>query len=209
MTSRRRVPLIPTLVVVAAIAVMIGLGLWQLLDRLPAKQAFIAQVARNPSLPPIAFPRFPDDSVLFRRASAFCLHPVKIERAGAGKAGYRLIATCRTGAEGPGIKVQLGTTRDPEVLVAWGGGKVSGWISHAPDARPLIASLLKREPQQMLLVSATPIAGLTANTQPDAGLVPNSHLAYAGQWFFFAAAAAVIYVLALRRRMRTPAGNAD
>ncbi|NHN21599.1 SURF1 family protein, partial [Bacillus amyloliquefaciens] len=45
----RRIPLIPTLVVGMAVAAMIALGLWQLLDRLPAKEAHIARLARNPA----------------------------------------------------------------------------------------------------------------------------------------------------------------
>ncbi len=198
----RRIPLIPTLVVGMAVAAMIALGLWQLLDRLPAKEAHIARLAKNPTLPAVAFPRFPDDSLLFRRTSAFCLEPVDIRRAGAGSAGYRLIATCRTGAEGPGFQVQLGTTRDPLGKVDWRGGKVSGWISHAPDSRPLIATLFDRRLQDMLLIADTPAAGLTANTPPDVAAVPNNHLAYAVQWFLFASIAAIIYAIALRRRAR-------
>ncbi|MBS0285140.1 MAG: SURF1 family protein, partial [Proteobacteria bacterium] len=148
----RRWPLVPTVLVALAVAAMIALGLWQLLIRLPEKEAQLAQLAANPAKPAIAFPRFPDDSLLFRRASGFCLSVASIERAGAGNAGYRLIANCRTGAEGPGIKVQLGTTRDPDAKVRWGGGKVSGWISHAPDARPLIAGLFAHVPRELLLV---------------------------------------------------------
>jgi surfeit locus 1 family protein len=201
-TPARRWPVIPTLLVALAIAAMIALGLWQLLDRLPQKRAYLAQLAGNPARPPVAFPRFPDDRLLFRRTGAFCLQPVSITRAGAGNAGYRLIALCRTGAEGPGMKVQLGTTHDPRGMVAWRGGRVTGWISHAPDSRPLIATLTSRQPQEMLLVSDKPVGGLDANRQPDIGLVPNNHLAYAGQWFLFAAIAGVIYVIAVRRRMR-------
>lgn len=201
-SGQRRIPVVASVLVALAIAAMVALGLWQLLDRRPAKQAYIAQLARNPALPPVAFPRFPDDRLLFRRASGFCLDVVKVDRAGAGGAGYRLIAHCRTGAEGPGMKVQLGTTRDAKAMVAWRGGEVTGWISHAPDARPLIATLLRDQPQEMLLVAATPVAGLQPNSRPDVSAVPNNHLAYAVQWFFFAAVAAVIYVLALRRRLR-------
>ena len=197
----RRWPLVPTVLVALAVAAMIALGLWQLLIRLPEKEAQLAQLAANPAKPAIAFPRFPDDSLLFRRASGFCLSVASIERAGAGNAGYRLIANCRTGAEGPGIKVQLGTTRDPDAKVQWGGGKVSGWISHAPDARPLIAGLFDHVPRELLLVADTPAPGLAANSRPDIGIVPNNHFAYAIQWFFFAAVASLIYVLAVRRRI--------
>lgn len=196
----RRVPVLPTIVVGLCVAVMIALGLWQLLIRLPQKEAQLAQLAANPSRPPIAFPRVPDDTLLFRRTATVCARVESIDRNGAGGAGFRLIANCRTSTGWAPVKVQLGTTRDPVKRVDWAGGTVSGWISHAPDATPLGARLFRQPLRQLLLVADRPIAGLAPNTRPDIGLVPNNHLAYAGQWFFFAAVAAVIYGLALRRR---------
>ncbi len=196
----RRVPVVPTIVVAVAVAAMIALGLWQLVDRLPKKEAFLAQLAANPARAPIAFPRTPDDTLLFRRTSGFCLQPVSIKLAGAGASGYRAIAQCRTGAEGPGMIVQLGTTRDPNAKVVWAGGPVAGFISHAPDGRSLIGSLFDRRPQAMLLVATTPPAGLAPNGRPDIASVPNNHLAYGVQWFLFAGIASVIYVLAVVRR---------
>jgi surfeit locus 1 family protein len=198
----RRVPVAATIVVALAVAAMVALGLWQLLVRLPEKEAYLAQLAGNPVKPVVAFPSAPDDRLLFRRTEATCRPPVTIARAGAGNAGYRLIASCADGT-----KVQLGTTLDPRKDVTWAGGPVRGWVSHAPDSAPLIAQLWQNRPQEMLLVSAAPIAGLTANTQPDVGLVPNNHLAYAVQWFLFALIAAVIYVLALRWRQKKDEGD--
>ncbi len=195
----RRIPVLPTILVALVVAAMIGLGLWQLLDRRPAKLAFIAQLDGNPAKPPVAFPRFTDDTLLFRRSSGYCLPPVAITLAGAGSAGYRAIAACRTGAEGPGMIVQLGTTRDPKARPGWRGGPVSGFISHAPDSRPALATLFRHEPQRMMLVADRPLPGLSPNPAPDVGAVPNNHLAYAVQWFIFAALATIIYALALRR----------
>ncbi|MCU6454420.1 SURF1 family protein [Sphingomonas sp. A2-49] len=196
----RRIPLIPSIVVALAVAAMVALGLWQLLDRAPKKEAYLAQLAGNPAKPPIAFPRLPDQTLLFRRASAMCLDPVSQRLAGAGKAGFRLIAECRTGAEGPGLVVQLGTTPDPKFGARWRGGPVTGYISHAPDGRSLIGALFDHRPQRLMLVADTPALGLGANGRPDLSSVPNNHLSYAVQWFLFAAIAAVIYALALRRR---------
>ena len=196
----KRIPIVSTIVVVLAVAAMIGLGLWQLLDRAPKKEAYIAQLAANPAKPPIAFPEFPDETLLFRRASGRCVEPVGQRLASAGAAGFRLIVECRTGAEGPGMIVQLGTTPDPKFKGRWPGGPVSGFISHAPDSRSLIGSLFDRTPQRLMLVADTPALGLGANGKPDLSSVPNNHLSYAVQWFFFAAIAAVIYVLAVRRR---------
>lgn len=196
----KRIPLIPTIVVALAVAAMIGLGLWQLLDRAPKKEAYLAQLAANPAKPPIAFPRFPDDRLLFRRASGLCVRVTGQRLAGAGKAGFRLIADCATGAEGPGMLVQLGTTTDPAYKDTWTGGPVTGFISHAPDARSLIGSLFDHTPQRLMIVADRPAPGLAANGQPDLSSVPNNHLSYAVQWFLFAAIAATIYALALRRR---------
>ncbi|WP_326525364.1 SURF1 family cytochrome oxidase biogenesis protein [Sphingomonas sp.] len=191
----RRLPVIPTILVGLAVAAMIALGVWQLAVRLPEKQAELALLARNPTLPAIAFPGRADDALLFRRTTLDCHAPVTIASAGAGGAGYRLIATCAGGE-----LVQLGTTRNPKLTIRWDGGLVSGRLSHAPDARPLIATLFDREPKTLLLVAETPPVGLTANGTPDWRSVPNNHLSYAVQWFLFAGIALVIYGLALRRR---------
>lgn len=202
----RRWPVLPTALVALAVATMIGLGLWQLLDRRPKKLSYIAELQRNPRLPPIAFLRLPDEGLLFRRATGLCVEPKKIRIEGAGRAGFRAIAECRTGGlEGPGMLVQLGTTRDPNAKVAWPGGPVSGYIAHAPDRRSAIGAVFDRAPRRLMLVVDRPAPGLAANTPPDPSTVSNPHLSYAFQWFFFAGAAAVIYVLALRRRVRAQA----
>ncbi|WP_375428890.1 SURF1 family protein [uncultured Sphingomonas sp.] len=206
----RRLPLIPTAIVALAVATMIALGLWQLLERRPAKLAYIAQLAGNPSKPPIAFPRVPDQALLFRRVTAVCPRPTSIETRGAGSAGFRLLAECHTdGAKGPGMIVQLGVTRDPNAVVAWGGGEVSGFISNAPDGRSAVGSLFDDAPRRLMLIADRPPTGLSEplspNPAPDVSAVPNPHLSYAFQWFFFALSAAVIYLLAVRRRMSRPA----
>jgi surfeit locus 1 family protein len=181
-----RVPVVPTILVALAVAAMIALGLWQLLDRRPQKLAYLAQLEANPGRPPIAFPSRPDDALLFRRASGMCLQPVSITLAGAGAAGFRAIARCRAGAEGAGMIVQLGTTRDPFRRVHWRGGQVAGVISHAPDDRSLLATIGDRRPGALMLVADTPVDGLAANGHPDLSSVPNNHLAYGVQWFVFA-----------------------
>lgn len=196
----RRWPVVPTMVVVLAVATMIGLGLWQLLDRRPRKLAYIAQIEANPAKPPIAFPAAPDDALLFRRSAGRCLEPRDIRVAGAGAAGFRVIADCRTGAEGPGMVVQLGTTRDPQAKPRWLGGEVRGHIAYAPSTISVLARLYDHRPDRLMLVAEPPLAGLAPNLRPDVSAVPNPHLSYAIQWFFFAGSAAVIYALALRRR---------
>lgn len=206
----RRVPVLPTIIVGLAVAAMIALGVWQL-KRLHEKEALLARYEANRSLPPIAFPRIPvDDSLLFRRASAFCLQPTSWSsrngRNALGGSGWRVIAHCRTGAEGPGLTVQMGVGRDPNAKPAWKGGEVRGYITHAPDDQPLIASWVgMSHPKTLMLVADAPLPGLEPNPGPDLSAVPNNHLAYAVQWFIFAALAAGIYALAVAKRLKVAA----
>ncbi|WP_010214734.1 SURF1 family cytochrome oxidase biogenesis protein [Sphingomonas sp. PAMC 26621] len=201
----KRVPVFATILVALAIVAMVALGVWQL-GRRADKAALLAHYARNVTLPPVAFPAIPiDDGLLFRRSSALCLEPVSFAIEGGrnarGGTGWRQIAQCRTGAEGPGFTVQLGFGKDPHAKPSWKGGPVRGYISHAPDHQPLIAGLFgSAAPKTLMLVADPPLAGLDPNPQPDLSAVPNNHLAYAVQWFIFAAIAAIIYALALRRR---------
>ncbi|GGO96137.1 SURF1 family protein [Stakelama pacifica] len=198
----KRIPIVSTIIVALCIGAMIALGIWQL-ERKAWKEALLERYAANIHKSEIAFPRFPDQSVLFRPASGFCLEPVSFDLEGAGKAGYRVIAHCRTGAEGPGMLVQLGTTRDPAYRPHWRGGEVHGFISHAPTHRSLIGEMLSPAPQPLLLVANTPPDGLSPNGTPELSSIPNNHFSYAVQWFLFAAIALVIYILALRRRRPT------
>lgn len=200
----RRLPVIPTIVVGLAIALMIALGCWQLFDRLPKKQAFLAQLAANPSRPPVAFPAIPtDQSLLFRRTSAFCLEPTSWDVEGAGRFGWRHIARCRTGVEGPGFSVDMGVSRDPNAKPVWRGGEVSGTIALAPVKTSLLAGMFSRQPPPtLMIVSDTALPGFTPSPRPTIEGIPNNHLAYGAQWFIFAGLAALIYMLALRRRGR-------
>jgi surfeit locus 1 family protein len=191
----RRLPLIPTLVVAAAIAVMIGLGIWQL-KRAHWKEALLTRYAQAEKLPPINWPTVPlrDEQLpLFRHATGLCLRAVG-NRAVAGEnvggePGYVHIIDCTTGAEGPGMSVQVGWSKDPNAKVNWRGGPVSGII--APDRRT-----------RMRLVAASAPAGLQSSAPPSLSSIPNNHRYYAVQWFSFAAIAAIIYGLAVRKRLK-------
>jgi len=194
----RRIPIVSTIVVAIAVAAMIGLGAWQLFDRLPKKEAFLAQLAANPAKPAIAFPPGDDDRLLFRRAHGDCVRVRSQQLTGAGNSGYRLIAWCaRSNGAGAAMPIQLGTTRDPKFVGEWQGGAVTGYLSHAPSSQSLIGSLFHHRAQRLMIVADTPPLGLAANGAPDLDTVPNNHLAYAVQWFLFAGIAGVIYGLAL------------
>nr|AYC79567.1 SURF1 family protein [uncultured bacterium] len=191
----RRLPIVPTIIVVAAVATMIALGIWQL-QRAKWKHGLLAQYAAAQKEPPIAWPTIPlhDDQLpLFRYATAVCLHPVaRSAIAGenkAGEPGYVQIVDCTTGAEGPGMSVELGWSKNPNAKVNWSGGPVSGII--APDRRT-----------RMRLVAAGSPPGLEPSAPPSPATIPNNHISYAVQWFIFAAIALIIYGLSIRKRWK-------
>jgi len=207
-----RLPLIPTIVVGLCVVAMIGLGIWQL-DRKAQKEKLLVQLSENFDRPVMAFPRLPvGDENLFRRASANCLEVIGWRKQGGrsarGMIGTRQLAECRTGAEGPVLLVDMGVAQDPKTQPVYKGGQVTGTITHAPDARPLIASLFDSAPKTLMLVSDQPAPGLEVTARPALSSVPNNHLAYAVQWFLFALVAVVIYLLALRWRQQKPLSRA-
>lgn len=191
----RRLPLFPTLIVLAAAAVMIGLGLWQF-RRAQWKDGLLARYSAVENLAPITWPDAPmrDDQLpLFRHATGNCLKPVRQRSAAgenrAGEPGYVRIVDCRTGAEGPGMSVELGWSKNPNAQVRWNGGLVSGIIG--PD-----------KVSRIRLVASSSPAGLEPSAPPSISSIPNNHRNYALQWFAFAFIALVIYALALRKRWK-------
>jgi surfeit locus 1 family protein len=192
MTGSRRLPLLPTLVVAAAVLTMIGLGVWQL-NRAKWKDGLVARYARASTLPPMAFPTVPlnsKDLPLYRYATGNCLEVVgRRTVAGTnrgGEPGFAHVADCRTGAEGPGMAVVIGWSKNPKAGADWKGGPVSGIIG--PDAV-----------SRMHLVADGAAAGLEPASPPSVDSIPNNHRSYAVQWFLFAGVALIIYLIALRR----------
>jgi len=193
----KRLPLIPTIVVAGAVAVLLGLGVWQL-QRAKWKEGLLARYAAAEKLPPIAFPAGPlaDEQLpLYRYATGVCLRPIsKRAQAGANRAGdtgYVQIIDCVTGAEGPGMSVELGWSQNPNAAFDWRGGPVSGII--VPDRK-----------MRMRLVADTAPQGLEPSAKPDvqsaSAITPQGHRMYAITWFALALTALVIYVLAIRKR---------
>jgi cytochrome oxidase assembly protein ShyY1 len=185
-----KLPALPTAIVALAVAVMIGLGVWQL-RRAEWKNALLAHAETAPKLPPLAWPAVPaePEQLYFRRAAGFCLE-VTGWRSIAGRSrqnqpGWSHIAACRTGAEGPGMQVDIGWSLGGNPP-AWRGGEVSGLI--VPD-----------RVHKIRLVADEAAPGLQPSAPPSAETIPNNHLFYAIQWFLFAAIAVVIFVIAVRR----------
>lgn len=191
-------PAVATIIVGAAIALMIGLGIWQL-QRKGEKEALLAQYAAAADLPPVSWQATlpPGDPMLYRRSSVNCISVTDWQtisgRSAQGEAGFMQIAECRTGgAEGPGAAVAVGWTARPD-HPQWTGGVVDGMIAPFGD--------------RIKLVSDGAIPGTKTLARPSPKDIPNNHLSYAIQWFLFALIAAVIFVLAVRRKQRDAKPN--
>jgi len=195
----RRIPVLATIIVLAAVALMVGLGVWQL-QRAKWKEGLIARYSAADRLPPIAYPTVPLRSSqlpLFRHATGVCLRIIGQHAIGgenrAGEPGYAQIVDCATGAEGPGMSVEVGWSKNPNAKINWAGGPVSGVI--APD-----------RVHRMRLVAASAPPGLEPSKVPDvtsvSPITPAGHRGYAWTWFGLAAIALVTYVLAASKRMK-------
>ena len=190
-TLRKRLPIVPTLVVALAVLAMVGLGFWQLY-RLQWKEALLSRYASAATASvevPFPFGREAVEASLYRRSRIECLS-VSEEGAVSGRSpegwtGWAMTARCVT-KQGP-VLVMLGWAANPEPP-AWPGGTVTGTLAPARD-------------HGARLVADPPLAGLHALARPDPGSIPNNHFAYAMQWFLFAITALVIYALALRKRL--------
>lgn len=188
----KRWPLIPSLIVLAAVGVMIWLGIWQL-GRAGEKERLLARYQAAAGLPAVPFPATgtPSDRLpLFRRSSNVCFTPgpsqVVAGRDRRGVSGFIHRVECR--ADGPSFVAEIGWSDRPNP-VRWSGGEISGIL--APDRR-----------NGFRLVADRGLAGLAASAPPDLAEIPNNHRSYAFQWFAFALAALIIYALAARMRWR-------
>jgi len=189
----RRVPLLPTLIVAAAVAAMIALGVWQL-QRLKWKEGLLTRYhqaqAMNADVP---WPRDKAglEAALFRHSALTCERVLGM-RATAGKnlqgeSGMAWIADCAIDGGGK-AEVAVGWMPPPREY-AWSGGRVSGVLGPGGN-------------YGAILYAAQSPPGLQPLAPPDPSTIPNNHLSYAVQWFFFATTAVVIYLLALRKRWR-------
>lgn len=188
----RRIPVFSTLLVLAAVATMISLGVWQI-HRLAWKEALLARyAAAENETAPVHWPTGPHEieEALFRHSSVDCASVTSVDaiagRSANGQTGWAQVAHCVL-VGGGRADVVIGWAARPET-VSWSGGTVSGIIAPGGDG-------------SAHLVADAPQAGLQPNARPDQSEIPNNHFAYAVQWFTFAAIALIIYALALRKRL--------
>ena len=191
---RQRVPVLTTLIVIAAVTTMIALGVWQL-QRLEQKEAMLARYARVQALSSdVVWPRAAStaEAAMFRHSRVIC-ERVLAQGATAGRnlsgtTGWAQTARCALNGGGE-VSIALGWTQAP-VIQPWAGGEIEGLV--APG-----------EGGSVRLIAGKPPAGMQPLAPPDPRDIPNNHFAYAIQWFLFAGVAALIYAIALRKRMRT------
>ncbi|MGB3165765.1 MAG: SURF1 family cytochrome oxidase biogenesis protein [Alteraurantiacibacter sp.] len=196
--SARRIPIVPTVVVVAAAAVMVALGVWQL-GRADEKAELIARYEAAGQQGPVSLGDDDLDGFLYRTVSYPCPDPTEwtavAGRNSAGRTGYAQQFVCRERIDWaqddvevtPAIIAAVGWSPGPN-RPEWSGGRAEGVLSRAGE--------------DYRIVMAQPVAGLDQLARPDPGDLPNNHLAYAGQWFFFALTALLVYSFALRKKWR-------
>jgi cytochrome oxidase assembly protein ShyY1 len=196
----RRLPIIPTIVVAAAVATLIGLGVWQL-QRAAWKERLLAQYAAAEAMPavdldPLLDGRTDLPPLSFRRALVSCharevAPEVRAGRSAGDVPGQAYLVPCRPGAAGLAgrLRVNAGWADRPNAAARLTlEGLVAGRLSLVGEDGPV------------MLTAATAVPPLVPSQPAGIDNIPNNHRLYAFQWFFFAAAAALIYWLALRRR---------
>jgi hypothetical protein len=177
----RRLPVLPTIVVAGAVAVMIALGVWQL-QRAAWKERLLAEYAGAAALPVVDLdPLLDGDGAPDIRAG----------RSATDVSGQVYVVPCRPGAAGLAgrIRVNAGWANRPDAVQRLSlSGIVAGHLGPVEGDGPVT------------LTAATASPPLARSQPTSIENIPNNHMLYALQWFFFAAAAAVIYVMALRKR---------
>lgn len=204
----RRLPVLPTLVVAAAVAAMISLGIWQM-QRAAWKERLLADYVAAAALPaldldPLLRRNVADlPPLAFRRVLVTChaegaTPALRGGRNQRGQGGYSYFVPCRPNAGGFAgrLLVNAGWTALPDgsrrITL---DGIVAGRLGPVEPGRPIT------------LTSASARSPLSPSVPPAIEDIPNNHLAYAFQWFFFAIVAVVIYLLALNRRRSEPAAH--
>jgi surfeit locus 1 family protein len=206
----RRIPIIPTLVVLAAVAVMIRLGFWQL-DRMEQKQLLIDQYQHamsSTTVSDLGHDLLIDGPGEYNHVRLECLRPIERSmQAGhnaRGESGWAHVVLCEFQYNLRGTQeaeVVIGWSRAP-AEVNWAGGEISGVVVPSRRFEPIPNN--GGTYAYLRVVADPPLAGLEANAKPDPRNIPNNHWSYAIQWFLFAATALVIYALALRKRLNPP-----
>lgn len=213
----------PLLFTLIGVAILVGLGVWQI-QRLGWKEAMLADIAARIAADPVALPDAPaQDTDQYRQVAVEGVLepgvlPVLTSRQPDGP-GFRVISPFRT-ATGRRLLVDRGFV--PEALrdaVPPGGPvRLEGalfWPNETdgftppPDlarntwfARDLDAMAAALGTEPLMVVARAPLTGPWPDPQPISVNIANDHLAYALTWFSLAAIWAVMGGALVRREAR-------
>lgn len=226
-----RFPWILTLVVAPALALLIGLGVWQL-QRLEWKEGLIAQSEAAAKSPPALLSEVlaaPDPE--FRRALVVCpglptAPYVELQSIIDGEAGSRLLSICLPPGIDTAFIIDRGFVPDTvsarprvaastlplSILVELRRTPPPGAMSPPPqqgrfyarDSAEIGAALGAPAPSEFTLfalASSNPEFGALVASAPPAAFA-NNHLGYAMTWFGLAIVLIGFYVALVRRRMQ-------
>ncbi|PZO01680.1 MAG: Surfeit locus 1 family protein [Alphaproteobacteria bacterium] len=222
--ARGRFPFGLTIVCVIALALLVGLGTWQL-QRLQWKQGLIARSEASVTLPPVsleALAQLPDPE--FRKAVLTCDFQnqpfVELQSIHDGQAGVRLISACegwlvdlgfvpdtvtdrpaRQPSAIPGIVAEARRVEAPNGFAP----PPEGNRFYARDTAAMSSALGVQGAVRPYVLFATGSAWPQwAELQPSAppAAFSNNHLGYAMTWFGLALALVAFYIVLLRRRLR-------
>jgi len=211
----RKSLLVPTLFVLAGLAVLLGLGIWQL-ERRQWKEGLIAAREAGLAAQPAPLP-----------STLAAARPLEYHRVTAtgrllGDRALDLHATSAAGAlgwhvltpllldDGSAVLVQGAFTTDAKAGAMTGTQSVTGLLRIPAPSRGWFVPNDRPERNEWFAVDVPAMAAAaklerllpfyvdaSGERPPD---LPNDHLQYAITWFALAAALVVVYILVLRRR---------
>lgn len=194
----KRLPLIPTIIVLAAAAIMVWLGFWQL-GRADEKEALIAEYEQQAAGQETIDIVFGSEAVVYRPVKLDCSGPSDWQavagRNDRGRAGFAHRYLCNSVPSGP-FADNAPPASDTYADIGWSSSPVEPDFTGGD-----VIGVPVRMGDHFKVIASEPLAGLEPLATPDPKDLPNNHLAYAGQWFFFALTALIMYWFAVRSRI--------
>ncbi len=220
--------LVPTLSTVVMLAILLGLGTWQV-HRLRWKQALLAQIAAAEQAPAVPLPAAPPPFAKVRasgrlRRDLAALYGAEVHDMAQGPVlgGQFLVPLERRGA--PPLLVDLGWVpgQHPPLDLPTGDTEIEGYVRPAEHAGLFSATddvagraFYTLDPEKigaaLGLPAVAPFTLVALGPPPAAGWPepaqhlpqpPNNHLQYALTWFGLAGVLLVIFVLHVRKVVR-------
>ncbi|MCG2842757.1 SURF1 family protein [Sandaracinobacter sp. RS1-74] len=196
MRPHRAFPWVPTLMVLVAVPILIGFGLWQL-QRMHWKEGLLADMRAASAQPLLPIDGAIPAQILFRQVEILLDCPQQqpvadAARNAAGASGWSTRLLCRAPA-GESVQLVLGWSDRPD------GWAKLGANAPPPGPRRVLGTLAPAEKADYRLYARESPAPLVPVAPPTPDSLPNNHFGYAIQWFSFAAILAVVYGLWLRR----------